>query len=176
MQILLNPQAFVVAVLLTCSSDKGQVWQHARPILSLTCRLYSALFQHFTSTQLSYCQSEELLSFSLCHINLDSANRLPPSHTNKHTQATFILHMQYTRTHRLSTLLQLRTHWCPPSYCVQAHCVCTLILSLLRESVNSTVIWYTSCNIWSDSKCWNDKSNSIVFAGHWGHLGLIYSK
>lgn len=59
-------ESLCFSVQLTCSSDKGQVWQCARPTLSLICRLYSSMLQHFTSTLLACCQSEGLLSLSLC--------------------------------------------------------------------------------------------------------------
>ena len=74
MQRVLNLRAFVVAR----SSDESQVWRHARPTLSLTCRLYSASLRHFTPTLLCCCQSQGLLSFSLCDVSHDFANQLPP--------------------------------------------------------------------------------------------------
>lgn len=45
MRRLLNARAFVSATQLTCSSDEGQVWQRARPTLSMACRLCSASLQ-----------------------------------------------------------------------------------------------------------------------------------
>lgn len=111
---------------LTCSPDKGQVWQRARATSSLTCR---PCFTFHTAPPLCTAivsQRSPCLSLSLSDVSHYFVNQLPPSLCNC-TRAG----AQATRSLRPLALgspasLLSRRHWCLSVCCVPFCCVISI--------------------------------------------------